>query len=254
MSDERCLVRQPRGNSANDVIRPERGAFGGYPRARSVPNGSSGARRRAVGRDRPRRRAQRQRRDGIRMREHGTDHRSRRQLGDVRRTRGERRASGSIMIAVRERRPIRVVRRRLVSLPQRIRLMMVTRRWRRRPRRGVDNGRAGRLVAKVARLPGGAERPPQEQKAGNDSGEAARHRHAGASLGVGAHRGNPRRAAQRACRYISSSNSSYIASACSGPALIAALAQCRRWLRMSSRPTDRNASCTDAIWIMMSAQ
>lgn len=62
------------------------------------------------------------------------------------------------------------------------------------------------------------------------------------------------RGGQRTCLYISSSSSSYIASASSGPALIAEVAQCFRWLRMSSRPTPRSASCTDAICTMMSAQ
>ena len=47
---------------------------------------------------------------------------------------------------------------------------------------------------------------------------------------------------QRACRYISSTSSSYAASAASGPECTAAATQWRRWLRMSSRPVARNAS------------
>ena len=37
-------------------------------------------------------------------------------------------------------------------------------------------------------------------------------------------------------------------------ALIAAVAQCFRWFRINSRPTDRSASCTEEICIRMSAQ
>jgi hypothetical protein len=62
-------------------------------------------------------------------------------------------------------------------------------------------------------------------------------------------------AAQRAWRYIISTISSYIASAsCSPPERIAEDAQCFRWLRISSRPTLRSASCTEEICVMMSAQ
>ena len=60
--------------------------------------------------------------------------------------------------------------------------------------------------------------------------------------------------AQRADVYTRSTSSSYIDSASAGPALIAAVAQYFRWFRISSRPTERNASCTDEIWVMMSAQ
>ena len=62
------------------------------------------------------------------------------------------------------------------------------------------------------------------------------------------------RPAQRRFLYIRSINSSYIGSASSGPALIAEVAQCFKWFRMSSRPTPRSASCTDEIWVRMSAQ
>jgi len=58
----------------------------------------------------------------------------------------------------------------------------------------------------------------------------------------------------RLCRYIMSTSSSYIASRSAPPAAIALAAQCLRWFRISSRPTDRSASCTEAIWVMTSAQ
>src|SRR5437763_11184132 len=43
--------------------------------------------------------------------------------------------------------------------------------------------------------------------------------------------------------YMRSINSSYISVASGSPARIADVAQCLRWLRMSSRPTARSASC-----------
>ena len=46
----------------------------------------------------------------------------------------------------------------------------------------------------------------------------------------------------RRLRYMRSISSSYIGSACSGPALMAEVAQCFKWFRMSSRPTPRSAS------------
>jgi hypothetical protein len=59
----------------------------------------------------------------------------------------------------------------------------------------------------------------------------------------------------RTCLYMSSSSSSYMASARSGSSLRRAwAAQCFRWFRISSRPTPRSASWAEAIWVMMSAQ
>lgn len=59
---------------------------------------------------------------------------------------------------------------------------------------------------------------------------------------------------QRLCLNIMSTSSSYICSASSLPDLMACVAQCFRWFRISSRPTERSASCTDEICVMMSAQ
>ena len=64
----------------------------------------------------------------------------------------------------------------------------------------------------------------------------------------------PRTARYRLCLYIRSMISSYIGSASSGPDRIAADAQWRRWFRINSRPTDRSASCTEEIWVRISAQ
>jgi len=59
---------------------------------------------------------------------------------------------------------------------------------------------------------------------------------------------------QRLCVYMRFTSSSYIASDCAGVPRNAELAQCFRWLRISSRPTARSASCTEEICVMMSAQ
>ena len=60
---------------------------------------------------------------------------------------------------------------------------------------------------------------------------------------------------QRACLYIMSTSSSYMESAAWVSSLVmAAAAQCLRWLRISSRPTLRSASCTEEICVMTSAQ
>src|SRR5690606_39533372 len=77
------------------------------------------------------------------------------------------------------------------------------------------------------------------------------------ALGPGPGRGGGGGAGQHhlTCLYIRSINSSYIASASAGSSdRSAAVAQCFRWLRISSRPTLLSASCTDAICSMMSAQ
>ena len=58
----------------------------------------------------------------------------------------------------------------------------------------------------------------------------------------------------RLCLYIMSTSSSYISAASAPPDRIADAAQCLRWLRISSRPTARNASCVEDICVMMSAQ
>src|SRR5437868_683623 len=58
----------------------------------------------------------------------------------------------------------------------------------------------------------------------------------------------------RACLWKSSTSSSYMASDSASPCLKAWVAQCLRWLRISSRATARNASCTEETWVRMSAQ
>src|SRR5207237_773504 len=65
---------------------------------------------------------------------------------------------------------------------------------------------------------------------------------------------HPDRGGYRLCLYMSSTSSSYIASASLSLVRIAVEAQCLRWFRISSRPTARSASCTEEICVSTSAQ
>ena len=99
-------------------------------------------------------------------------------------------------------------------------------------------GSAGAFNAEVAEedqriLAGSSPRPPRPRRRKLLKGHGSSH---------------------RLCRYIMSTSSSYMASRSSPPAAMAPAAQCRRWLRISSRPTARSASCTEEICVMMSAQ
>src|SRR5687767_11240122 len=94
------------------------------------------------------------------------------------------------------------------------------------------------------------EREVREAHESNNGDEAA---HGIKLSGYGA-RTEGSFAVYRRFLYIRSISSSYIGSACSGPALMAEVTQCFRWLRMSSRPTPRSASCTEEICVRMSAQ
>ncbi len=107
--------------------------------------------------------------------------------------------------------------------------------------------------------------PPSCASSSGGSSIASRRASAGALLprrprparrlpGGGATAPGSGRAPHRTCRYMRSSSSSYIWSARSPPSRIALVAQCFRWLRISSRPTARRASWTEAICVRTSAQ